>query len=56
MIFLLFYDNVASERELMETIVERMDYLWLCDPVNSETIFWVKWLTHWFVVFVFGWW
>ena len=28
MIFLLFYDNVASERELMETIVERMDYLW----------------------------
>lgn len=28
MIFLLFYDNVASERELMETIGERMDYMW----------------------------
>lgn len=28
MMFLLFYDNVASERELMETIGERMDYMW----------------------------
>jgi transposase len=28
MMFLLFYDNVASERELMEVIPERLDYLW----------------------------
>src|ERR1039457_3227200 len=26
--FLLFYDNVASERELMNVIPERLDYLW----------------------------
>jgi transposase len=28
MMFLLFYDNVASERELMKVIPERLDYLW----------------------------
>lgn len=28
MMFLLFYDNVASERELMKIIAERLDYLW----------------------------
>jgi transposase len=28
MMFLLFYDNVASERELMNVIPERLDYLW----------------------------
>jgi len=28
MIFLLFYDDVASERELMKIIAERLDYLW----------------------------
>lgn len=28
MMFLLFYDNVASERELMSVIAERLDYLW----------------------------
>jgi len=28
MMFLLFYDNVASERELMRTIQYRMDYMW----------------------------
>jgi transposase len=28
MMFLLFYDNVASERELMNIIPERLDYLW----------------------------
>ena len=28
MMFLLFYDNVASERQLMEIIAERLDYLW----------------------------
>jgi len=28
MMFLLFYDNVASERELMNIMPERLDYLW----------------------------
>jgi len=28
MMFLLFYDDVASERELMSVIPERLDYLW----------------------------
>ena len=28
MMFLLFYDDVASERELMRIIAERLDYLW----------------------------
>jgi len=28
MMFLLFFDNVASERELMNVIPERLDYLW----------------------------
>ena len=28
MMFLLFFDEVASERELMKVIAERLDYLW----------------------------
>jgi transposase len=28
MMFLLFFENVASERELMRVILERLDYLW----------------------------
>jgi len=28
MMFLLFFDNVASERELMRIIPERLDYMW----------------------------
>src|SRR5215510_6582850 len=28
MMFLLFFDNIASERELMQVIPERLDYLW----------------------------
>ena len=28
MMFLPFYDNVASERQLMRIIAERLDYLW----------------------------
>ncbi len=28
MMFLLFFDDIASERELMEVIGERLDYLW----------------------------
>src|SRR6266496_1650306 len=28
LMFLLFFDDVASERELMERLPERLDYLW----------------------------
>lgn len=28
LMFLLFFDDVASERELMQIVAERMDYLW----------------------------
>src|SRR5437773_9430750 len=28
MMFLLFFDNIAGERELMRIIPERLDYLW----------------------------
>ena len=28
MMFLLFFDNIVSERELMQVIPERLDYLW----------------------------
>src|SRR5881396_1285079 len=28
MLFLLFFDDIKSERELMEVIGERLDYLW----------------------------
>ena len=28
MMFLLFFDDVPSERELMKVIAERLDYLW----------------------------
>src|SRR6266481_5859008 len=28
MMFLLFFDDIKSERELMEVIGERLDYLW----------------------------
>ena len=28
LMFLLFWDNVASERELMAIVPERLDYLW----------------------------
>ena len=31
MMFLLFFDDVASQRELMEVIGERLDYLWFLD-------------------------
>jgi len=41
MMFLLFFDDVSSERELMRIIPERLDYLWflgyeLDDPVWSS--------------------
>src|SRR5438034_4094374 len=31
MMFLLFFDDINSERELMEVIGERLDYLWFLD-------------------------
>jgi transposase len=31
LMLLLFYDNVASERELMRMVPERLDYLWFLD-------------------------
>ncbi|HEY4248707.1 MAG TPA: IS1182 family transposase [Lacunisphaera sp.] len=43
MMFLLFYDNVSSERELMNVIPERLDYLWflgygLDDAVPNHSV------------------
>src|SRR5207247_8701935 len=38
MIFLLFYDDVPSERELMKIIAERLDYLWFLDYSLDEEI------------------
>jgi transposase len=43
MMFLLFFDNIASERELMQIIPERLDYLWflgygLNDPVPNHSV------------------
>ena len=31
MMFLLFFDDIKIERELMEVISERLDYLWFLD-------------------------
>ncbi|HEV2665691.1 MAG TPA: IS1182 family transposase [Blastocatellia bacterium] len=38
MMFLLFYDDVASERELMKIIAERLDYLWFLGYSLDEDI------------------
>jgi transposase len=38
MMFLLFYDNVPSERELMGVIAERLDYLWFLGYGLDDTI------------------
>jgi transposase len=43
MMFLLFFDQVASERQLLEIIPERLDYLWflgygLNDPVPHHSV------------------
>jgi transposase len=43
MMLLLFLDNVASERQLMEIIPERLDYLWflgygLNDPIPNHSV------------------
>ena len=36
--FLLFFDDIKSERELMEVIGERLDYLWFLDYGIDEKI------------------
>jgi transposase len=38
MMFLLFFDDVASERELMKVIAERLDYLWFLGYGLDDTI------------------
>jgi transposase len=38
MMFLLFFDDIKSERELMEVIGERLDYLWFLDFGLEEKI------------------
>jgi len=43
MMFLLFFDDIASERELMAIIPERLDYLWflgygLNDPIPNHSV------------------
>ncbi len=38
MMFLLFYDDIKSERELMEVIGERLDYLWFLGYAGSMRI------------------
>ena len=38
MMFLLFFDDIKSERELMEVITERLDYLWFLDYGLEEKI------------------
>src|SRR6266496_3948141 len=38
MMFLLFFDDIASERELMEVIGERLAYLWFLDYGLDEKV------------------
>ena len=38
MMFLLFFDDIKSERELMEIIAERLDYLWFLDYGLDEKV------------------
>src|ERR1700758_1159629 len=38
MMFLLFFDDIKSERELMEVIAERLDYLWFLDYGLEEKV------------------
>jgi transposase len=38
MMFLLFFDDIKSERELMEVIGERLDYLWFLDYRLDEKV------------------
>jgi transposase len=52
MMFLLFFDNVASERELMNVIPERLDYLWflgygLDDAIPNHSVLSKAWRRVW---------
>src|SRR2546429_6756953 len=38
MMFLLFFDDITSERELMDIIGERLDYLWFLDYGLEEKV------------------
>src|SRR5438034_11737304 len=38
MMFLLFFDDIKSEREQMEVIGERLDYLWFLDNRLDEKV------------------
>jgi len=38
MMFLLFFDDIKSERELMEVIAERLYYLWFLDYGLEEKV------------------
>src|SRR6476646_516556 len=38
MMFLLFFDDIKSERELMDVIGERLDYLWFLDYGLDEKV------------------
>jgi len=43
LMFLLFYENVSSERALMERLPERLDWLWFCgydldDPIPDHSV------------------
>lgn len=38
LLFLLFYDNIASERELLQMLPERLDYLWFLGYELDEAI------------------
>lgn len=38
MMFLLFFDDVASERELVNIVSERLDYMWFLDYNLDDTI------------------
>src|SRR5437879_7291753 len=38
MMFLLFFDDIKSERELMEVIGERLDYLWFLEDRKSTRL------------------
>lgn len=38
LMFLLFYDDIASERELLQTLPERLDYLWFLGYELDEVV------------------
>ena len=38
LMFLLFFDNVKSERELMRMLPERLDYLWFPSALGASRV------------------